>query len=77
MALLARPVRHARVIVDVQRNGLGEFAGGADLAENHVGKRRATGLAEQPGFEDAFGVLGPRGHGHHGAVGQHDHDVLV
>ena len=77
MAFLARPVQHARVIVDAQRNRLGELAGRADLAEDHIGERRAAGLAEQPGFEDALGVLGPRGHGDHGAVGQHDHDVLV
>ena len=77
VAFLARPVQHARVIADVQRNRLGELAGRADLAEDHIGERRATGLAEQPGFEDALGVLGPRGHGDHGAVGQHDHDVLV
>ena len=77
VAFLARPVQHARVIVDVQRNRLGELAGRADLAEDHIGERRATGLAEQPGFEDALGVLGPRGHGDDGAVGQHDHDVLV
>ena len=43
----------------------------------HIGERRAAGLAEQTGFENALGVLGPRGHGDDGAVGQHDHDVLV
>ncbi len=47
VAFLARPVQHARVIVDVQRNRLGELAGRADLAEDHIGERRATGLAEQ------------------------------
>ena len=77
VAFLARPVQRARVIADVQRNRLGELAGRADLAEDHIGERRATGLAEQPGFEDALGVLGPRGHGDHGTVGQYDHDVLV
>ena len=77
VALLARPVRHARVIVDVQRNRLGELAGRADLAEDHIGERRATGLAAQPGFEDALGVLGPWCHGDDGAVGEYDHNVLV
>ena len=77
VAFLARPVQRARVIADVQRNRLGELAGRADLAEDHIGERRAAGLAEQTGFENALGVLGPRGHGDDGAVGQHDHDVLV
>lgn len=77
VTLLAGPVDHARVVLDVQRNGLGELAGRADLAEDHVGERGTAGLAEQPGFEDALGMAGPRGDGDDGAVGQHDGDVRV
>ena len=75
--LLTRPVDHARIVVDVHRNGLCQLAGRADLTEDHVGKRRTAGLAEQPGFEDALGVARPWCHGDDGAVGQHHDDVLV
>ena len=59
VTFLARPVDHARIVVDVHRNGLCQLAGRADLAEDHVGERRTARLAKQPGFEDALGVARP------------------
>ena len=77
MPLFARPVDGARVVVDVERNGLRKLARWAHLAKQHVGERRTAGLSEQPRFEDALGVLGPWRYGDDGAVGEHDHNVLV
>ena len=77
MPLFTRPVDGARIVVDIEGNGLRKLAGRAHLAEQHVGERRTAGLSEQPGFEDALGVARPWCHGDDGSVGQHHDDVLV
>ena len=77
MSFLARPVDHARIVVDAHRDALRQLAGRACLAEDHIGERGTPRLTEQPGFEDALGIGRPWGHGDDGTVGKHDRDVLV
>ena len=76
MTLLARPVHGGRIVVHIVDDGLREFTGRGFVAEDHVGERRAAGLAQQPGLQDRLGAALPRQRDH-GTVRQHDRHVRV
>ncbi len=69
---LAGEAPERRGVLQTQRDGLGELAAGIDLAEQHVGRRRATRLAQQPALEDRGNVAG-EWQRDHAAVREHDH----
>ena len=59
----------------LEREGLGQLAGGVDLAEEHVGNRAAAGLPHHPRLQHGRRAVDPLAHGHGGAVVEDDHAV--
>ena len=73
MTLLAGEVQPAGVVFQTQRDGLGEMAGRVDDAEQDVGDRTATGLAEKPSLHDRVNAVVPSLERDNPAVGEDHH----
>ena len=73
VTLLAGEVQPAGVVLQTQRDGLGEMAGRVDDAEQDVGDRTATGLAEKPPLHDRVNAVMPPLERDNPAVGKDDH----
>ena len=71
--VLAGEVQVGGVVLEAERDRLGQPPRRVDPAEEHVGDRAAARLAKQPALDDRGHRGVPRGGAEHGPVGQ-DHD---
>ena len=76
MPVLAREVQGRGGVLEAQRDGLGQAAGGVHRTGDDVGQRAAAGLAAQPGGKHGRHLVGER-HLDHSAAHQRDGEVRV
>ena len=72
VGVLAREVEVGRAVLYADRNRLGQTSRRVDRAEQHVGDRATTGLAEQGAIENGRNRIGHRLQAQHTSVGQDD-----